>query len=91
MAERGTSKKLARATRPNRFVMLSERLLLASFACACGAEIEIAAGATLATDIVCVGCGEWIGVYAELLPAPARSPRRKRQSRGRRGGGRARS
>jgi hypothetical protein len=54
-------------------VTLSERLLLASFACACGAEIEIAPDATLATDIVCIGCGEWIGVYAELLPAPARS------------------
>ncbi|HEX4192010.1 MAG TPA: hypothetical protein VHY80_02885 [Stellaceae bacterium] len=80
MARPGPPKKRAKAKRPSRFVTLSERLLLASFACACGAEIEIAADATLATDIVCIGCGEWIGVYAELLPAPA--PKRHQPARG---------
>jgi hypothetical protein len=82
MARPGPSKKRVKPKRRERLVTLGEQLMLASFACACGAEIEIAADATLATDIVCVGCGEWIGVYAELLPAPARSPRRKRRSRG---------
>jgi hypothetical protein len=82
MARPAPPKKRVRRKRPSRFVALSERLLLASFACACGAEIEIAADATLAADIVCGGCGEWIGVYAELLPAPARSPRLNQPARG---------
>src|SRR5690349_6306068 len=66
-----------------------------SFACTCGAEIELSTHAALTADIVCVGCGEWIGIYAELMlkraarvahvnySSPGRSWGRDRRSRGR--------
>jgi hypothetical protein len=78
MARPRRPQRRTRTKRPERFVTLSEQLMLASFACACGAEIEIAPEARLTSEIVCAGCGERIGVYAELLPAPARASRRRR-------------
>jgi hypothetical protein len=45
-------------------------LTLVSFSCVCGAEVHLQENPTDTTEIICVACGEWIGVHAELLPAP---------------------
>jgi hypothetical protein len=78
------SRRAAIKKKPKRIdvpVTLAEQLLLASFACACGAEIDIAPDGTLTTELVCTGCGEWIGIYAELIPAPAQRARVSRSAR----------
>jgi hypothetical protein len=50
-------------------------VILVSFACTCGVEVHLPEHPSPASEIVCVACGEWIGVYADLMPAPTKAKR----------------
>jgi hypothetical protein len=49
-------------------------LSFVSFSCACGCEIHLPEHPNDAAEIMCVACGEWIGLYAELIPARKNRP-----------------
>ena len=58
---------------------MTRALTFVSFSCACGAEVHLSENSTDATEIICLACGEWIGVHAELMPAPKKKTVKRTQ------------